>query len=149
WSLLVLSKWTLGESLLLKLILLALVAACAAASYHWVETPLRYSVWFKTPSRTVAAGLAAATLTAIVINAGLGRILSENNQLIAGLAGVKAAVDWPEIPCDVNSGKLAQFYDPYASCLGGERTPEKPHFVYVVGDSHAAQLMLIMNAALA
>ncbi len=149
WSLLVLSKWTLGESLVLKLIVVALAAASAAASYHWVEAPFRYGVWFKTPSRTVTAGLAAATLAAIVINAGLGKIPSGNNQLIARLAGVNTPDDWPKIPCDVNSGMLAQFDDPYGSCLGGERTPEKPHFVYVIGDSHAAQLMLIMDQALA
>ena len=45
WSLLVLSKWTLGESLVVKLISVALAAAFAAPSYHWVEAPLRYKAW--------------------------------------------------------------------------------------------------------
>ena len=149
WSLLVLSKWTLGESLVVKLISAALAAAFAAASYHWVEAPLRYKAWFKAPSKTVAAGLVATTLAAIIINAGLGKLSSGNNQFIASLAGVKAPVDWPKIPCDANGGMLEKFDDPYELCLGGERTAEKPNFVYLIGDSHAAQLMLVMDRALA
>jgi hypothetical protein len=43
---------------------------------------------------------------------------------------------------------LGKFDDPYKSCLGGERTADKPNFVYLIGDSHAAQLMLVMDQAL-
>ncbi len=149
WCLFVLLKWTVGDSLTFKLTLLVLLPLLAACSYHFIESPLRYATWFKAPRMTIAAGFSAACVTVILVNAGLGKLSSGNNQLIARLAGVSAPVSWPKLSCDVNSGELGRFADPFAACLGGERTAEKPNFVYVIGDSHAAQLMLMMDRALA
>ncbi len=146
WSLLVLAKWTIGESVIVKLALLLLLPLLAAGSYHFIESPLRHATWFKSPRKTLASGLIAAGFTALIVNAGLAKLASVDNQLLARLAGIRSVEPWPKIACSGVKPSLA--FDIYEKCLGGERTGEKPNFVYVIGDSHAAQLMLMMDRAL-
>jgi peptidoglycan/LPS O-acetylase OafA/YrhL len=149
WCLLVLGKWTLGETLQVKLTLLILLPAFACCSYHFVESPLRYAQWFRYPGRTIAAGLAAASLTVIIVNLGFAKFSSSNNQILASIAGVVppdvlAVSSKPDLACPKYS---AQSPDAFLECLCGERTAEKPHFLYVIGDSHALLLKSTIESA--
>jgi len=149
WSLLVLAQWTIGASLPVKLAALGLLPLFAAASYHYVEQPLRFAKWFSTPQKTILAALTAGVLGVALINGVLAKFSQGNNQLLARLTGVSATFEEaPSDLCDFSNnfqGSTEQF----EACLGGERTPEKPHFVYMLGDSHADCLRPAIERALA
>jgi len=69
WPVRVFFQWTTGLQLLwVQCLYPLLVFALAAASYHWIERPVRAnpSAWLRTPRRTVALSGAAVGLCALM-----------------------------------------------------------------------------------
>jgi hypothetical protein len=65
WSVLVISKWTIGISWWLMPLQLMLIFLLASWSYHYLEKPLRYRVWSVSSQRTIAYATSAALSVAI------------------------------------------------------------------------------------
>lgn len=66
WPVIVLSLWTIGIHWWSWPVQVALIAAMAAASYHYVERPLRYSSWTKLRELPKAPALAVLAALAVV-----------------------------------------------------------------------------------
>lgn len=65
WSVLSLSRWTIGLEGWALPVQLALMLLLAAASWRWIETPLRQRAWAPRRRTTLALGLQATGLTAL------------------------------------------------------------------------------------
>lgn len=76
WSVLVISRWTIGIHWWSFPIQLGVTFLLAYASYRYIESPLRYSAWSGTKFKTIAKGFAAA-LGCSVLLVGLGMPLKD------------------------------------------------------------------------
>lgn len=140
WSILVLGKWTIGVGHWSAPILIALTVALAAASYHFVEKPLRYARWTDSSIKTVAYGVFAATAFAVASAIIFPKAAKSYNSTVPLLLGVPDVDPWPALAC--NGRELTERYaNPFTACLHANRSAAKPHALYLVGDSHAAQLV--------
>ena len=77
WSVVSLSRWTVGIHWWSIPFQAALMFSLAGISYRWLERPLRSAKWAPTAFRTIAFG-AAASLCAALLLAVLGKLLKEN-----------------------------------------------------------------------
>ncbi|MGK5093822.1 acyltransferase family protein [Deltaproteobacteria bacterium TL4] len=149
WSLLVLGKWTLGESFYSKIILLMLTFLFAVLSYFFIERPLRYRTWSQSHGLTIVyVGVTAFSLALcnIFIFPGLG--LSSNN-LISVFFKVPQVIEWWDgLDCH-GSEAVRKFPKALEHCLGAPRTQQNPSVIYLIGDSHAAQLVFMARKAFA
>jgi peptidoglycan/LPS O-acetylase OafA/YrhL len=131
WPVLVFLRWTTGlEHLAVQFAYPLIVMTLAAASYHWIETPLRTgaSLWQRRAGLTIAACLAATSLSWSG-----ARWVSENPEALS-LSQTRDAYTW-------FSRRLPQ------------RPPSEPikapqlqgHQLFVFGDSHAAAYRTLLS----
>ena len=67
WSVLSLSRWTVGVHWYTAPLQLLAMFGCAAASYRWIERPLRRATWVRDGRWTVGLGLASSGAAACVL----------------------------------------------------------------------------------
>ena len=133
WPVLVFLRWTTGlEQLAVQLAYPLIVMALAAASYHWVETPLRngHSLFQRRAWITIASCLAAI---------GLGwsgaRWVSENPQALS-LSQTRDTYTW-------FSRRLPQ----RSVDEPAQNPPLQGRQLFVIGDSHAAAYRTMLSLA--
>ncbi len=133
WSVLALSRWTIGiHGWTIPLQLLAMLLL-ATASYRLVETPLRHASWSASRGGTVLRGLGLAGL-----GSGLLLLLGAGNERLF-LGSARPDVTAAEQPkgCNISlRPPAAVFSDP--ACLPPRGTRPR---LWLVGDSHAAQFL--------
>jgi peptidoglycan/LPS O-acetylase OafA/YrhL len=138
WSLLVVGRWTIGDSLAASCVLLAATILASLASYFFVEKPLRHAEWARTSGLTIVAGLAAVLPVFIGVRQATRLELSRNNNLPT-LFGIAPPHEWTNLRCH-NRQALAKLQNPFEACLSPQRTLQKPNALFLLGDSHAVQL---------
>jgi len=74
------------------------------------------------------------------------RALDNNNQL-ANAFHIKAVPEWDNLECH-GRDKTRKFILPLDHCLSAVRTKEQPKVIYLLGDSHAAQLYWMVQRAI-
>ncbi len=154
WSVIVLSRWTIGIHAWSVPFQLLLILGLAELSYRTLETPFGSKPWAPTNQQTILIGVginaAAATMLLLLIGGGLGphlylgqrpATLSEErrNQRIAGTTITSTAclidrndvLDRPQI--DAKARTCSVESAPQGAAQG--RT------IFVVGDSHATALI--------
>jgi hypothetical protein len=141
-----LAKWTIGAGPWSAIILLSLTVLIAALSYHLVEKPLRYARWSGTNLRTIVYGLVPSFAFAIFIATQIPKFAQSFNDTLPAFFGVHAVTPMSPLKCH-NENLKAKLLNPIEECLGANRTAEKPRAVYLIGDSHAAQLMPMVTLA--
>ncbi|HEY9645436.1 MAG TPA: acyltransferase family protein [Chroococcidiopsis sp.] len=121
WSVLSISRWTIGIHWWSVPFQVALMLLLAIASYRYVETPLRRSDWSSVRWRSLVYGIAASGTAALIL---LGLLLPFKGMLYTGSNSLPDANSIPtEIPCP-------------AAAVTNDRHPK----FLIVGDSHAAHL---------
>lgn len=149
WSVLILSRWTIGaEGPYGKLVSLAVMCVMTAISYQFIERPLRYAIWTGSNLRTIALGLGVASCFALTISQWVHpHLQSFYNDALPRLFHVKPIPVDEDIPC--NGGeKVNQLTNPLGTCLGKPQTEIRPHEIYLIGDSHAAQFFYTIRKSL-
>lgn len=147
WNTLVLGRYALGDSYQALTILLFLAFCISVFSYHCIERPLRYASYWQGTFRPFAASfLLVLPLACFVF--WRAPSLDFSNYSLPSFLGIHQAPSWAgKVPCH---GK--NFIDTrsvfFETCLLPERTPEKPHTVFLLGDSHAAQLTFMLDSVL-
>jgi peptidoglycan/LPS O-acetylase OafA/YrhL len=147
WPILVLGRWTVGETTSAKVLFLILAVCLAVFSFVFIERPLRFRPWFL-PSRLLAIllGVIFAGSSSYAVGHYLPKLSASYNDFLPGLLGVQPVEYWGD-ECHGREN-LKQFQDPFEHCLNGMRTPEKPNFLYLIGDSHAAELLFMLRKSL-
>lgn len=147
WNTLVLGRYALGDSYQALTILLFLAFCISIFSYHCIERPLRYvSYWQGTFRPFAASFLLVLPLACFVF--WRAPSLDFSNYSLPSFLGIHQAPSWAgKVPCHGKSfiDTRSVFFE---TCLLPERTPEKPHTVFLLGDSHAAQLTFMLDSAL-
>lgn len=142
WGILVLGKWTIGDGAVAKALFLVLTLAFSMFSYYVIEKPLRYRSWSRSSLTTISYGMSTAAIIASLAIFVLPRLGTDSNNLVSQFFNIKQVDDWSEqIPCFEHW--VGKYDDPFKQCLSAKRTGEKPHTAYLVGDSHAAQLVFM------
>ncbi|MCT0219136.1 acyltransferase [Synechococcus sp. CS-1329] len=153
WSVIALSRWTVGIHAWSVPVQLLLILGLAEASYRWIETPFGSKPWTADNRRSILIGFglnAAAAALLLLISDGLGSTLyagerpatlseQRQKQRIAGTAITGS-------DCLVNRKKrlnrrqiAAQFEVCSAAPPSGSGAEART--LFVVGDSHAAALI--------
>ncbi|MBC3373449.1 acyltransferase [Pseudomonas sp. SWRI92] len=131
WPVLVFLRWTTGlEQFAIQLAYPVIVAALAAASYHWIETPLRTG---RSHFQRHAWVAIAACLAAVGLSWSGARWVSENPEALS-LSQTSDAYIWfsrrlPQGPANEPIGDLS---------LQGRQ-------LFVFGDSHAAAYRTLLS----
>jgi peptidoglycan/LPS O-acetylase OafA/YrhL len=149
WSVLVISRWTIGVHDWLVPIQLGTIFALAVASFHYVEQPLRKAVWSSSPFKTITYGLSAATVAAsliVVLGKPLQGALYTGEPARLAQKGVETLgseklegerIIWPSKDCELGSnaeiGKVIDF----DHCTVGDVQSAGRH-VLVIGNSFSA-----------
>jgi hypothetical protein len=146
---LTLGRWTIGDGIAAKLVLFPLAFAFAIASYYFVEKPLRHKTWKSGPQFTpIAIGAFAVALSITGFSWAKTTYLSNYNAILTSIYNIPATPDWgQEVECHGRI-KVKEYENPFEHCLGSPRSSERPHNLYLIGDSHAAQLVFMSKAAL-
>jgi peptidoglycan/LPS O-acetylase OafA/YrhL len=147
WSVLSISRWTIGIRWWSVPVQIGLILALAAASYVFVERPLRRAQW--SPSKLATIGFGMVTL---VFSAGLILILKSNDTLYTGVPvhfeglgiGTLLAdkwyagkIEWHANDCILSSDSQVGKKIDEDTCTIGDPTSTKRRFV-VVGNSFSA-----------
>lgn len=152
WSVLSISRWTIGISPWTAPFQIALMLALAAVSYHFVETPLRKAIWSRSRLGSIGYGMASATmvsaLVALVAWPMNGRLYAgDRPDMIAmgveSLAHEYVPPDqryrWEGEPCVLADNSEVGKEIPLRPCTLGD-FERAEHRVLVLGNSFAASL---------
>jgi hypothetical protein len=154
WSVLALSRWTVGIHPWTIPFQTSLMLLLAVASYLWVETPFRRARWSESAGGTLKIGLAMNGL-ALSLVAGLG--LTPDQWLYTGRKEVSkrqhqpglqspyqvpglAAKGWPAGPCLLTANSERNKSISLDACRL-DAFPGRPRTVLVIGNSYAASLI--------
>jgi hypothetical protein len=156
WSVLSISRWTIGVSAWTAPVQLALIIALAAFSYAYVERPLRRRTWSLSPLRTVAFGLglsAVAYLTLAILSKPLRGMLYTGQPAALAQKGVRTLASerrtrgmllWPARECIFTKKEdVGKVLDPERCVLGGQRAPSDRLFLVVGNSFSAAEVELV------
>lgn len=146
WSVLVLGRYTVGDSLVASLFLLLIMFGFSLFSYYFIERPMRYTKFLNGRVKP----LCLVVILVVPLSYFIVREVPDirvGGFNFASLMGVEAAPSWAgSIQChgDNQNGDNEAFFN---TCLRPERTAERPHVVFLLGDSHAAQLTFMFDKA--
>lgn len=115
----------------------------SAASYRWVEQPLRTSPWLGRSLRTTTAGIGPMVLASFVLLAGLGAFASWRLSEPELLALDIARTDYPSLPEACSTTDVDQLL---SDCAVGSETVGAER-VLLLGDSHMANWAPAFTAA--
>ncbi|MEB3322670.1 MAG: acyltransferase family protein [Synechococcaceae cyanobacterium] len=157
WSVLAISRWTIGIHGWTVPLQLGLIVLLAWLSYRWVEQPLRRASWSVSQLRTIGLGLGAALLACLPVWAlaeplrgrlYLGRPIAADGRRDGGPLGIDGTGVIPE-NCNSDSRddevlKSRDGFRAYAErCTAvpeqaaADGVGERRRRLFVVGDSHA------------
>lgn len=142
WTVLGISRWTVGIHRWTIPWQLALILALGAVSYHWIENPIRYANWARSRRNSFLLGAGILGFSSLIIGslngfAGhrlfLGDIKRE--QLEANVPLDSAAGGSSEPNCMWWMGEGPQPIQVFNDCVVKGLGPVKQH-IYLLGDSH-------------
>jgi peptidoglycan/LPS O-acetylase OafA/YrhL len=142
WPLYTLARLTLGHSGVVLLLVLVATFLLSVLSYRFVETPFRRG-WSRLPDFGVIAAAAVVTVglslsVAYVVPA----LATERGRLVSSVFWsfeVPEVPAWPRVDCH-GKRSVASYEKPLDHCLGDSSNGLSGD-VFLVGDSHAAQLI--------
>lgn len=153
WTVLCLSRWTIGIHLWTAPFQVALMLVLAIASHRWLEGPLRRARWSKLAWRTIAYG-GAALLGATGLMAGMAKaagflsldrryspaLFTQNHDIVEAKPGQDR-----QSMCSAGNRVTRDLFD---RCLGnGSSSLVKPK-VIILGDSHTGHYVNAIVRAL-
>ncbi|MDB5544875.1 MAG: hypothetical protein JWO64_2024, partial [Hyphomicrobiales bacterium] len=149
WSVLVISRFTIGISSATLPFQLALMLGLAWATYRFVETPIRTGFALRANKAVLAAGLclalaSTAFLVTLMNKRTFGPIASAAFESIppAFLPLAGSGADFLRV-CAVDGGKRLRRDDTIDQCTAPPLKP-KGATIWVFGDSHAGQLQAML-----
>ena len=145
WPILVLTNYLFGLGVFKNILCIVLTLLLSAFTYRFIEIPFRVGRFKVSAMKTIALGLPIVLLMTAIIHYGAPRISQSYNNIVPRFLGVKDPPEWVPTKCSgaLNIGKLA---NPIPDCLGGSKG-SNARFLYLVGDSHASQLVSMVNAS--
>ncbi len=145
WSILILGKWTIGDTFAASLVMLVLTFVMSILSYYLVEKPIRNTEFSFGNIFTILTGILFAVLCALFIRYTVYGYSQSYNNNLPKLFGVTLPAK-SDVACH-GAAKIRKMKNYLPTCLGAERTSSKPNIIYLLGDSHAARLTFMVSDA--
>ena len=144
WGVLSMSRWTIGIHWWSIPFQVALIFCLSIVSYKWIETPCRRNSWstFLNHSRIRTFLIGFGTIITISISI-IGIIKFRNLLYLPGLFKISDRFDWENKNCGPDNSKKLK--NPIQHCLKTNRSIQRPNRFFLLGDSHAAQLVFMAN----
>ncbi len=153
WTVLCLSRWTIGIHLWTAPFQVALMLVLAIASHRWLEGPLRRARWSKLAWKTIAYG-GAALLGAAGLMAGMGKaagflsldrryspaLFTHNHDTVEAKPGENR-----QVMCSAGNQVTRELFD---RCLGNRTSSIAKPKVIILGDSHTGHYVNAIVKAL-
>ena len=142
WSVLSVSRWTIGIHWWSVPIQVGLMVLMAMASYKWVETPLRRKIWFPRRWATLLAGVVLTIVSASFVWT-IGRqpknslFLGSENQPIEGFEDRFTNGEITAQKC-LDSKETSKLI---SACIEKYNHNESARIIWLAGDSHAFTLL--------
>jgi peptidoglycan/LPS O-acetylase OafA/YrhL len=145
WPVLVLTNYLFGIGVVKNILCILVTVVLSAFTFRVIENPFRVGQFKVSDKRTMSLGLPIILVATAIIHYGAPKMSQSYNNLVPHFLGVKEVPEWIPTNCSgaVNIGKLA---NPIADCLGGSKG-SNARFVYLIGDSHADQLVSMVRAS--
>jgi peptidoglycan/LPS O-acetylase OafA/YrhL len=147
WSVLVLSRWTIGITQWTTPFQLLLIFGLAFTSYHWIEKPLRYANWSVTKLQTIGYGLSASMvsillLSMLAISPLKGTFYATDNYQFQSLMSRSSSMlpDYNETNCHLEQKKLPTAKQ-YQQCH--VVNPLEKKVIFFLGNSHTDHLRML------
>lgn len=150
WSVISLSRWTVGLHAWSIPLQLLLMLGLAEASYRWVEQPLRRCRWARSDGQTVLRGVAVTgVLSGLLIWLGLGaggrhlyagRHAATVREQLARQTVAGSRISNPLCHLDADDRRALAAIDELARDCHAPAIAGRPT-LFVAGDSHASALM--------
>lgn len=146
WSVLVISRWTVGVQRETVAFQVLLIIGLAVGSYHYIETPLRRRVWSPKPPNTIGYGLTSCLISLFILYG-----------LALPLQGKLYVLGIEEVPPNWWLSKDGQYievchpeaaFDPHIldACLTKASDSSK-RSILLLGDSHGRNILKGLEAA--
>jgi peptidoglycan/LPS O-acetylase OafA/YrhL len=150
WSILAISRWTVGVHWWLAPFQVGLILSLAAVSYFLVERPLRHAKWSTSQVLTIGLGMIVVLCSAGVIfvtlkSATRGMLYTGTPAQLAA-KGIESLMndkwygeklEWRATPCILSSNNDVGKQINFDECTLKMATRSEPHFV-VIGNSYSA-----------
>ena len=136
WPWLVLAAATIGTSPVTTVVVVLLTTLCAIISFHLIELPIRNASSDLVPARVMVLFSAPTAIVAIVLFSFFPRFSQSDNSLLARVFNIPARENWPELRCHGTAKN--NVLDELNVCLSSTKSTSLD--VFLIGDSHAAQL---------
>lgn len=145
WPLLVLTNYLFGYSIIKNFISIGVTLFLSNVSFMGVESPFRVGRLKSSSLKTICLGMPILLLATATFHYGAPKLSQSYNNLVPHLLGVKDVPVWNPTKCSgaINTKKLE---NPIQLCLGGSKRSSS-RYVYLIGDSHADQLVSMANVA--
>ncbi len=144
WGVLTISRWTIGIHWWSIPFQVALILGLAIASYQFIETPLRkksLSFFLKTfRFTTICIWIATIFANSIAL---IGISKFSNLLFLPRIFEIRGRTRWDDyLDCD-RLEDIKKIRNPIKHCFKTERSIKRPHRFFMLGDSHAAQLVFM------
>lgn len=147
WPTLVLSKYILGTGFIPSCIAVLTLITLSLFSYFVIEKPLRHKRLIHSPKAELIIYILVILFIAMTLAKKAPLFGSAYNQTLSSFFNIQPAPKWV-VDCH-GARNLSKKDAPYKECLSVKRTNQKKFAVYLLGDSHAAQLTFMFKKALA
>jgi peptidoglycan/LPS O-acetylase OafA/YrhL len=146
WVVLVLGRYALGDSNSALLFLLFLSFFLSLVSYHCVERPLRYASFWQGMGRPFVVS-SILVLPFIYLLVWKIPDIDTSKYSLMSLLGIEKSPSWAgKISCH-GKNSIETGGGGGVNCLKPDRTQNKPNVIFLLGDSHAAQLTFMLDLA--
>lgn len=129
WTVLVISRWTIGIHWWSIPIQLGLTVLFAIGSYRFIEKPLRYTSWFSSRNRTFLFGMFATVLVGLMVFLSFS---PNANTLYLGTTDSKASPGTSEIASNIQCGPQLP-------------TEKKRQTIRTLGNSHSEHILPMLR----
>ena len=153
WSVLAISRWTIGIYWWTSPIQLGLIIVLALISYKYIEKPLREITWSISRIKSLSYGIAAIVVSSIIVF-GIAKIFKErlyvgkmdtlfiNNQINRG--SIKGT-SINQQNCSWFLGKGSALAKSIPLCTLSSKNTKSQQRIIVLGDSHAGHLVGLLK----
>ena len=146
WPILVFSNYMFGSTSVVKnVFFIVFTFLVSAIMYRFVENSFRFGKLKVSDTKTVSWGLVVILLTSATILLTFPRLSQMNLNLFPRILGIADIPEWQLSKCS-GSKNVGKLINPIYDCLGVSKSESARH-VYLIGDSHADQLLPMLKSA--
>ena len=147
WSVLSISRWTIGINFWSVPLQIALIFCLAVASFRFIETPLRKGKWFYERWKTLSIGGVVLLIISLILTMGKTILeqfyLGKRDNIVIPILNSSDESKLRRESCSIDFKIAAE--DPHESCYKNNKQETSNTLIALVGDSMAKSLYSLID----